>query len=177
MLAIAQETAHGRDEMESLPGINPAEWFFESWPLFASLFLTCAPAGVLAQSVYAASGSAGTALSVGFVVAGVLLVTIFPFMLLSFLENSAPFSAAVWKGLQLSGRYWFLFTVQSACLVTIGLGLVVLRGGSSSGVLNFVICAGLVVVSMLYFRLLGRLTRICQDKSAEEEPINDAESS
>ncbi len=169
LLSVAQTTSHGRDEMDNLPGLNPAEWFFESWPLFVSLFMTLFLAGIMAQVVYSTTGSATSAFWFGAVPAGVLLATVFPVILLSFLENNTPFSPAVWRGLQLSSKSWLVFTIQALGLVSLGMGLFAVRLNSSSSILNFVVCTGLVVVSLLYFRLLGRLTWVCQEKLAQEQ--------
>ena len=167
LIAILEDTANGRDEVVSLPGINPIEWFFESWQVFASLFLTWAVAGCVSQVVYATTGSWMTAFWYGFIPGGIFLATAFPVLLLSFLENNTPFSRAVWKGLLSAARHWLIFTVQALVVASAGLGLCAARIKSTSGFWNFMYCVGIVLASMLFFRLLGRLTWVCQDRLGE----------
>lgn len=169
LIAILQDTAHGQDEITSLPGVNPVEWFFESWQVFVSLFLTWALAGIVTQVVYASTGSWNTAFWFGFVPAGFLLGTVFPIILLSFLENSTPFSSAVWQGLRSAAKQWLIFTVQALLVVSIGLVCCVARIRSSSGFWNFLLCVGMIVSSMLFFRLIGRLAWVCQEKMGDQE--------
>jgi DNA-directed RNA polymerase subunit RPC12/RpoP len=168
LLNVAQDTSHGRDEIENLPGANPVEWFFDSWPILISLFLTLALAGVTAQAVYSATGSLTNAFLFGLLPAGFLLATIFPVILLSFLDNNTPFSSDVLRGLRLAAASWLVFTIQALVLASLGIGLFAWRWSSSSAVVNFGICVGLVVLSLLFFRLLGRLTWACHEKLTQE---------
>ena len=168
LINLAQDTSNGRDDTESLPSVNPVEWFSESWQVFVSLFLTLALAGVVAQGAYMSSGSWTNAFMFGLVPAGLLLATVFPVILLSFLDNNTPYSSTVLRGLQAAANSWMVFTIQALGLAAIGIGLGVLRWNSTSSILNFGICIGLVLVAMLFFRLLGRLTWACQEKLSQE---------
>jgi hypothetical protein len=159
----------GRDELESLPSVNPVEWFFDSWPIFVSLFLTLALAGITAQAVYSATGSWTNAFLFGLVPAGILLSTVFPVMLLSFLDNNTPYSAEVMRGLQLAATSWLVFTLQALALAGAGIALLALRWNSLSGFINYLACAGLVILALLFFRLLGRLTWVMQEKLSQDE--------
>ena len=55
LLAIMHETAAGKDEIEGFPGVQPVEWFFESWPVTASLFLVMVLPAIAAQAAFRSS--------------------------------------------------------------------------------------------------------------------------
>jgi hypothetical protein len=103
----------------------------------------------------------------GVVPAAVLFALVFPVVLLSLLANNTPFSSEVWRGLQLAAKSWLVFCVEALALVGAGLGLAAMRIKSTSGVLNLVVCAGLVVACLCFFRVLGRLAWVSQEKLGE----------
>lgn len=167
MLAILHETAAGKDEIEGLPGLQPVEWFFESWPVTASFFLVMVLPALAAQGVHSVHGATWTAF---LCLAGpgvCLFPTVFPILLLSFLENSTPISPAVLRGIRLAGRQTAIFIVQAAALTAICWSMIAGRIVSNSSFLNYLAAFGLVVAASLYFRVLGRLTWVCQERMAE----------
>lgn len=165
LLAIMLETAAGKDEIEGFPGVQPVEWFFESWPVTASCFLVMVLPAIAAQAAFRISTSAAFAC---LALPGIILFpTAFPVLLLSFLENSTPFSRTILQGLHLAGRHTALFVLQATGLSLVSWGLLGVRLNSHSSVVNFLAAVGLVLAASLYFRLLGRLTWVCQDRMAD----------
>lgn len=169
LLTVVRDTVLGHDDIHSPPGANPADWFVESWPMFASLFVVLLLPAIAAQGMYIASYSLLSTFLIGAVPASLLLGTVFPIVLLSFLENSTPFSREVLRGLQLAASYWTTFIFQGSILAAIGQFLIAIRLAGSSGVLGFVVGAGAIVAGLVFFRLLGRLTWVSQVKLAEEQ--------
>lgn len=174
-LVIAEESAVGRDVIEGWPGMNVSEWFFDSWTLFASLFLSLAPAVLLGQIAYSSGGGFSAFLLLLLVIGGPMLVFVFPILLLSFLENNLPYSPVVWRSLSDAARYWIPFWLLSAVLVAAGGVLAWIALMTSSYVLGFLAVAGGMLLVMVYFRLFGRFSWACEDLLSEREQLQGAE--
>lgn len=166
LLLITQHSAHGRDSVEGWPGPNLLEWMFDSWSFFASLFMTLAPVFLLAR-VLRAVGADSVASLIIFVMAPLAMVFAFPLFQLSFMENSLPFSKPVWSSLRISVRHWFRFWGYSAAVSLIVAGCIALRLRSDSSFLNFLLASLIMLGLMFYFRMMGRLSWICEIETGE----------
>ncbi|MBN1590991.1 MAG: hypothetical protein JW888_15870 [Pirellulales bacterium] len=169
LLAILQDSAAGNRVIIDWPTPVFLDWVGGVLYVLVSVFLPLAVAYAVAWPL-------------GGVVANAWLVPVsvwllFPVFLLSTLETQSPLvpiSPMVLESLWVCGRTWIVFLLET-CLLGVGLSLLAvgiehLRLGTSGEVL----LAGVgVAVAMLYFRLLGRLTWVCDErfrqKRAEEE--------
>jgi hypothetical protein len=172
LLVVLQDSSQGKGVMENWPGINIIDWFFDSWPLLASSFLALAPGLAVGQMAYFASGDMLWFWRFGLGVGGVSLALALPILTLSFTENGSPYSPSVWKSLRVAGRYWRAFYQRSCLLVIFLAGIAYLRWNSISLISNLLLSAGGMLVVLLYFRLLGRLSWCCGEAlgASEQEP-------
>lgn len=158
LVVIVQQSSQGRDVMEGWPGINVVEWFFESWPVLASLFVALAPGFAIGQMAYQLSGDFSWFWWIGLGCGAPSFALVFPILILSFLENSSPYSRPIWRSLVEVPRYWCSFWLWSGGLVFVGGILGIMRMLSSSTVMSVMLAALLMLVVLIYFRLLGRLS-------------------
>jgi hypothetical protein len=169
LLVVLQDSSQGKGVMESWPGINVTEWFFDSWPLLASSFLALGPGLAVGQMAYFASGDWSWFWLFGLGVGAVSLVFAMPILTLSFTENGSPYSPAVWKSLRVAGRHWRAFYWRACVLVTVLAGIAYFRWHSSSLVSNLLLAAAAMFAILLYFRLLGRLSWCCGEAVASDK--------
>jgi len=179
LLGILQDTANGKDAIESWPDVNFLDWIGEAFYIFNGLFMTIFPACVAAKLLNLFGASDSLFWFVCIVGSSVGILFFFPFVLVSMLESASPIvpvSQPIIRSLRLAGASWLVFTLLSSLLVAAGLGLValrVLRPGHLA--MNFVIAVFLIVVFAVYFRLLGRLTWCCDEAvSAEDIRLEEA---
>jgi hypothetical protein len=164
LLAIAQDTSSGNDEIENWPEEVFLDWFPNAFFVIDSFLLSVVPGVAI---VWFRPELAG---------AGVLLVLssllfLFPIALLSMSEAGSPllpFSARVLRSLVRCPGTWLMFYFETGLLVFAAvLGLASLLFG---GVLMLLpVSALLVLVMMLYFRLLGRLAWACGSSAADAD--------
>jgi hypothetical protein len=176
LLRVVEESSLGQDAVEHWPGINVTDWFFESWPMFASLFLTLAPGLAIGQMAYSISGSAGWLAAISIGAGSVALAIAFPVLLLSFLESYGPYSKPIWNSLSLSRSSWSAFWRRAAAIVTLGCAITYVRWSAGfSTVVNAVLVAIAMFLVLLYFRLLGRLSWACdQDLRKAAEAVHES---
>jgi predicted Zn finger-like uncharacterized protein len=169
LLLVTQHSSQGRDKITGWPGINVTEWMFEAWPMVAALFLTFAPGVLLGQAIAAISNDTSWISWLGVAIGFVSMTLLFPVFLLSFMENSSPYSKPIWRSVRVSQPAWLSFWLHSGTLVLL-LGLLVrwrLRSGSGFG--GLMLDIGLLLGLLIYFRLLGRLSWACAEELARLE--------
>lgn len=173
LLGILQDTANGKDTIESWPDINFLEWIGEAFYLFSAIFIAVFPACVAAKLISAVGAGGGMSglVAIGGIAVG--FVFLFPFALLSMLESGspiAPVSQPIIRSLRLASGNWVVFTLLTILLVGVGVCLGAVRvWWPDSSIMNFIIALVLIVVFSLYFRLLGRLTWCCDEAVLAED--------
>lgn len=173
LLGILQDTANGKDAIESWPDVNFLDWIFEAFYIFSGLFIAVFPACALAKvlSLVGAPDSLFWLITVGGSSLGVLLL--FPFALVSMLESGSaimPVSQPIIRSLRLARGSWIAFTLLSLFVIGAGVCLGAARVlWSDSTVMNFVFALLGIVLLAIYFRLLGRLTWCCDEAVLAED--------
>ena len=169
LLAILQDTSLGRDVIESWPQGFFMDWLFEGLYVGVALFLGVLP-GVLVSQIVLCAGGATSVYAVAFAVCcAVTLLVLFPVLLLSLLEAGSPLipiSGPIWRSLSAARPRWVQFYALSVVLAAAG--LVILLGFRRGGLLlDFLVLFLVTALSMIYFRLLGRLAWCCREAVAE----------
>ncbi|HRX79273.1 MAG TPA: hypothetical protein P5307_09450 [Pirellulaceae bacterium] len=173
LLGILQDTANGKDAIESWPDVNFLDWIFEAFYVFSGLFIAVFPACMLAKvlSLAGAPDALYWLVVVGGSSLGILLI--FPFALVSMLESGSaimPVSQPIIRSLRLARGSWIVFTLISVLVIGAGVCLGAARVlWSASTFMNFVIALLGIVVFAIYFRLLGRLTWCCDEAVLAED--------
>jgi hypothetical protein len=173
LLGILQDTANGKDAIESWPDVNFLEWLFEAFYVFSGLFIAVFPACMLAKvlSLVGAPDALYWLIAIGGSSLGILLL--FPFALISMLESGSaimPVSQPIIRSLRLARGSWIVFTLLSILVIGAGVCLGAARVlWSESSVMNFIIALFGIVVFAVYFRLLGRLTWCCDEAVLAED--------
>ncbi|MFV1965709.1 MAG: hypothetical protein ACC628_09830 [Pirellulaceae bacterium] len=171
MLTILQVTDDGKPSVENWPGADFLDWFGDSLYVIAAAFVSALPGLIVAQT-FLTVGIADSLYTSGLAFCSVLsFVFVFPVVLVSMLEGGSPIhvlSRPVGRSLGLVPSRWLQFF---ALVVILALaGRFVWQGRrAESVVLNFLVSLALVGLSILYFRLLGRLARCCQEAIAEAD--------
>ena len=168
-LTIVRDTANGCDEVQDWPGALFLDWMGEVFFVFNALAFSIAPSAFIAWllSLYEQTGAILVLAS---------LYVFFPLILLSMLEQNSPFaifSPPIWKTLFSSFTTWTTFFLTSAILFLL-FGIienVAFRLGMVFGVIP--LGAYLAVAWMIYFRLLGRLGRVCLERAADRSRDDD----
>jgi hypothetical protein len=173
LLGILQDTANGKDAIESWPDVNFLDWIFEAFYVFSGLFIAVFPACVLAKvlSLVGAPDALFWLITVGGSSLGILLL--FPFALVSMLESGSaivPVSQPIIRSLRLARGSWIVFTLLSLLVIGAGVCLGAARVlWSDSTVMNFIFALLGIVLFAIYFRLLGRLTWCCDEAVLAED--------
>ncbi|MAD79301.1 MAG: hypothetical protein CMJ50_00450 [Planctomycetaceae bacterium] len=176
LLTITQETAIGRDRIESWPGADFMDWAYEALYVVCALF-ACLIVGGLVGQVFLAFG---LVVYVWGLIATISLsgVIVFPIYLLATLETGLavnPASGPVLHSLSVARGTWIQFAFMSLGLAIIAVLGCLLRYAESA-ILNFVAAAVLFGILMLYFRLLGRLAWTCQEAVGDDQRLREAAS-
>lgn len=173
LLGILQDTANGKDAIESWPDINFLDWIGQAFYLFSALFMAVLPAAVLAKVVSLIGAPDSLYWLIAIAGGSLGLLAIFPFALVSMLESGSavvPVSQPIIRSLRLALGSWIVFTVLSVLLVGTGLGLGAVRVmWPNSSVMNFVVALLEILLFAIYFRLLGRLTWCCDEAVLAED--------
>jgi len=174
LMAILQESAAGNKVIIQWPELTFVDWVGGVFYFLVSLVV---PVGVLHVLAWPVGGVFAHAWLVP-----VGLWVLFPVVLLSTLEMQsplAPVSPVVLRSLWKCRETWAVFYLETGFM---GLGLAVLTAGVirlAPYDVGFGLLAGAVVAAaMLYFRLLGRLAWVCDDRfrqEEDEEPEEDEE--
>ena len=152
------------------------DWVFDAFYVLVALFVCLVIGGIAGQiflpfgmTVYIWGILTAIALSTGLV---------FPIFLLATLETGSPInpiSGPVARSLSVARGSWIQFALMS-----LGLGFVAVLGCllryAESTILNFVAAAIVVAILIFYFRLLGRLTWMCQEAVAKDAQLREAAS-
>lgn len=154
-LAILQDTAAGYDKVEHWPGMEIIDWMMNVFYVVNGLLSAALPGLFLGGTLMCLGGNVSSAVYGGAISA----IVLFPIFLISMAAEGSCFaiaSPAVWGTLWTARRRWGKFYLLSAGL---GLGLLVLARWMAGGgfLLPALSAAVAVAVTMIYFRLLGRL--------------------
>ncbi|MBP86253.1 MAG: hypothetical protein CMJ64_06000 [Planctomycetaceae bacterium] len=170
MQGILQDTSNGIDEIISWPDLNFLDWFGEMLFILSGLFISVVPFVILAKLV-STSAAASWAITLGGSSVG--LIFAFPMILLSVLETGSPInpiSRPIQRSLRLARAAWLKFTFLAVFVVGTAGGLALLRIRWPDYVaMNLGIATGLMLLSAIYFRLLGRLAWCCRVAIADED--------
>jgi hypothetical protein len=173
LLGILQDTANGKDAIESWPDVNFLDWIGEAFYVFSGLFIAVFPACVVAKLLGLLGASASSFWLVCAVGSSVGILFLFPFALVSMLESASPIvpvSQPITRSLRLAPGSWLVFTLLSSLLLGVGLCLVAVRVlWPNYAVMNFMVALLLILLLAVYFRLLGRLTWCCDEAVLAEE--------
>lgn len=167
LLTVLRDTSAGRDTVEAWPGFNPTEMFGDFVFVAMSAFYSIMPGFIMGQLAFSVLGAPFEFLIAATVLSGYLF---FPFLLISALENGSPFipvSPEVNQSLSQTGSVWAKFYLVT--LVITGLAVlsvaVQIFGGCLFGWLG---AGAAVLMALIYFRLLGRLTWNCSEAIAKQ---------
>jgi hypothetical protein len=167
-LAIMQSTSEGQDDLGSTGETDWSDWFYGALYIVLALSFSVLPGWIPMQIV-----SAGPLLK-GLVALGTGWF-LFPLILMSMLENNSPmvpYSAPVWRSLNLAPGAWQTFYVETAVLA-IG-AYFAWFVGSYLGIVGQTIAIPLIVgAALIYFRLLGRLAWVCADLMSRDTDDDD----
>lgn len=173
LLGILQDTANGKDAIETWPDVNFLDWLGEALYVFSGLFIAVFPAFLTAKVLDLIGAPDAMFWLVAIVGSALGMLLLFPFTLLSMLESGSaimPVSQPILRSLRLATGSWLVFTLLSGLVVGAGLGLGAVRVlWPDSAVMNFVIALLLLVDVAIYFRLLGRLTWCCDEAVLAED--------
>ena len=155
-LSILNDTAAGKDEVDSWPEGVFLDWVGDFFFVFNSLGIAMLPGIAVARLLVGFVGDSGwLAVPLGTVV-------MFPIFLLSMLEANSPMmplSLPVWRSLLRVWWAWGLFYFETTLLGAALIGLVIEAVAIELTVWLAVPIASLLLVAaaMIYFRLLGRV--------------------
>ncbi|NLE36775.1 MAG: zinc ribbon domain-containing protein [Pirellulaceae bacterium] len=172
LMAILNDSAAGNARVENWPDVLFLTWATDALFLIASL---CVPFLVALALAYPLGGLLAGAWWIG----PPCYWLLFPIALLSTLEMQSPLvpvSPVVVQSLWHCGRTWGVFYLETAVL-----GGTLLFAGfcfHAAGFMNFAgvaILGGLATfAAMLYFRLLGRVAWVCDERFRELRAENEA---
>jgi len=161
-LAIVQETANGMKEVENWPDANITEWFFGSLYIPAAAFVAGLPG--FATATFLLTGGMPLLFAPLPVVASWTLL--FPIVLFSMLAEASVlsvFSSRTKESFNVAAEAWMLFYLYSLGLGVFGGACAVLAGVPFWPV-TMAGAFGLVTITFLYCRVLGRLMWYCEQK-------------
>jgi hypothetical protein len=171
LLTVLQDTAIGRDAIESWPEGFFVDWIADGLFVVVPLSLSFLPGVLLAQLALCA-GTTRELYTETVAVCGVLSAFVaFPFLMLSSLEAGSafvPVSRRIRRSFSLLPRGWLMFYFLSGGMAVAGLAAATFAF-SSRLVVSLVSMVMLAAILMLYFRLLGRLAWCCREAVAEAE--------
>ncbi len=161
-LAILQDTASGRDKVESWPGMPFTDWVMDVFYVVNALLTAALPGLFVGGALMCLGGKVGSAIYGGALSA----IVLFPLFLISMVTEGSAFSVAspaVWGTVRTQPRLWGKFYLLSGALslVLLMLGRMMLGSGFF---LQGLCSAGAVAASMIYFRLLGTLAWCLSEK-------------
>ena len=170
LLAVLQDTAMGKDVIDSWPQGFFMDWLFEGLYVAVALFLGVLPGVLVSQVVLCAGGATS-------VYAGQLPAAVrsrcwrcYPCCSSRCSRRARPScrSRVPFGGAFRSRARWVQFYGLSVVLAAAGLA--VLLGFRRGGLLlDFLVLFLVTALSMIYFRLLGRLAWCCREAVAEDE--------
>ncbi len=166
-VAIVVDTSNGLSKIRNWPDLNFTEWALDSFYVINSSFAAFMPGCLAGQLVVCGGAPTWSALVAG----GVSLFFLFPPMVLASIESGSaiwPADRNVWYSLRSHRKTWKKFYLIALALVGGGLAAHLLMW-TGSMYLGAVGAAGTVTITMIYFRLLGRLSRIIDHDPEEVE--------
>ena len=178
LVAIAQDTANGNDEVASWPDWNISEWLLTAMMIPFAAFLAALPGSLVSGGLFA-MGRPGLLLSPYPMLISELIL--FPIFFGSMLAEGSflPVSGAIFSSFQRKGEGWMLFycismllgIVLAASMAMVELGV---QLGPPQGLFVAPFAAVLWVLGIiLYFRVLGRLLWYAQNYHRERQPLED----
>jgi hypothetical protein len=173
-MSIIYWTAMGYRTIEDWGGVEPWTWVRRGLFFVNAMAVSCVPGGVLSWVLPGRWP--------GFIVSGVIIFFVFPYMLLCMLDEETPvtlYSAYIWKTTRLVRSAWkkFYAITGAICLGVIGLQLATLSLAWALGWdwLNYLPLAAAAVALVWYFRLLGRLAWVLDEYHAQLPPEDEEE--
>ena len=165
LMAILHDSAAGNDLIVNWPDALFLTWATDAFFLITSIAVPFILAWTLTYPL-------GGLLAGGWVILIPIYWLLFPIVLLSTLEMQSPLvpvSPVVIQSLWQCGRTWGVFYLQTALI-----GVVVLSAGFGFHAVGFMNFAGVAILggavtfaAMLYFRLLGRVAWVCDERFRE----------
>ncbi|MEM6689669.1 MAG: hypothetical protein AAF664_09595 [Planctomycetota bacterium] len=154
-LAVMQSVSGGAKRVEQWPSFAPTEWLGEAFMLAIALAMPLAPVSALVVPFVGIN-------LLSIVAAMFSVFLLFPFILLSMLDQGSPwipFSAEVARGVSRNKETWGAMYFSSA-LIFFALFLIYVICFTVAEVsMIFVGVAATVAVSFVYFAMIGRLAR------------------
>ena len=166
-LAIIEESAHGADRITSWPDWNFLDWISLVPFVVVSALLSALPGVLLSALLDLVGAPAG--LSAFMMVLSVYIC--YPVIQLAALEADSallPISEPVWKSLKTCAWHWWTLYGLSSVIFMGGIALLILLFTSLPGK-SLIVGFGLAFLTMLYYRLLGRLAWACQEQYSLED--------
>jgi hypothetical protein len=167
-LAILQDTANGEPRVQNWPGAAFFDWMMEIFYVVNCIFVSGTPGVLLGQLLACGGASPLASVFVGLIT----IYALFPVLLLSTLEEGSPIgmaSAKVWTSLITAYRAWAWFYLISAGLLLLAAGSLLLLLNAPFFLLQLLVAAVPALISMLYFRLLGRLDWCLAEPTPDED--------
>ncbi len=170
-IAVLRDTANGCDEIQNWPGIGFLDWMGEPLYVVSAILVSVFP-GVALRWLPPEYGAANV------IVPPLGLFLLFPFVLLSMLENGSPIDPISWPVCRTLWRSWkgwaSFYLVTASLLVTAAvLAIAASAAGPLYGLFALPVIG--VIVWLIYFRLLGRLAWYCAEKDRAVEADDDQE--
>lgn len=171
LLALAQDTANGQDDVTGWPDWNVFDWIATAIYFPAAAFVAVLPGalfGTLLSSVI------GNPMAAAFAIGGPLVLSwmaLFPLVLYSMLAEgtiTAPFSPHTYRSLQVATAGWVYFYMYSMVFALLGL-LAGALTGAQNWFVNSLGAIGLIALALLYCRVLGRLMWYASERMLEAE--------
>ena len=166
-LAIMRETAEGNNRIENWAQLDIGGWFSESLHIAAAFTMALAPGLLLGQGLIALDWLGPGWWLVATCTLSVLFL--FPVFLMANLETDSLINIAsgpVFRSLFHAPRHWLgFFLISSALLVVAAIAWQLRRWGAV--VPSFLASLAIVGISLIYFRVMGRLTWVCQEETSQ----------
>lgn len=163
-LAIVQHTVEGCDTLEDWEQPEWLDALFQCLYIILPFLFAGLPGALFAR--LAGLGPLATA-----ILGHSSAVVLFPVTLLSAVEAGAPwgvFSAKILQAIPGTWRAWAVFYLKTTLLMGVFLALAVLAHTYAGMVGKGITIAFFLPVTIIYFRLLGRLGWFCADESVDE---------
>jgi hypothetical protein len=154
-VAILHDTANGYETIEGWPGVNFLDWMGDSLYVINALFASATPGILLGQ----VTACAGAPRFLAFFGGLMTFYVFFPLFLLSMSDEGSPLSlvsGSVWRSLLAARSLWIRFYLITAGIVLAAL-IAVAVAAVSSFLISVPVSLMAIALTMVYFRLLGRL--------------------
>lgn len=166
-LAIVEDTANGLKKVENWPDVNFTEWALDSFYVINASFMSFMP-GCLFGQVFVCLG---LGMESALVTGAASMFVFFPPVLLASVQYGSSFypgASNVWYSMRGQWKswkqfYWMAMVLGAGCFLA---HLLSWTGWMILGTIGSVV---IVTLTMIYFRLLGRLSRIIDEKDVHKK--------